>query len=110
MVVDATALAVGLGEIKVSRRPVEMLVAYGLGSCVGVGMYDPAARVAGLLHAVLPERLNRAEPISAKYITVLWRKMILSVSGTNNTARSLATRNRHRNELGRKIPTGWVFS
>ena len=53
MVVDATALAVGLGEIKVSRRPVEMLVAYGLGSCVGVGMYDPAARVAGLLHAPL---------------------------------------------------------
>ncbi len=68
MVADATALAVGLGEIKVSRSPVEMLVAYGLGSCVGVGMYDPAACVAGLLHAVLPERFNGAEPTSAKYV------------------------------------------
>ena len=61
-------LAVGLGEIKVSRQPEDVLVAYGLGSCVGVGAYDPVARVAGLLHAVLPERTNGAEEFSPKFV------------------------------------------
>ncbi|NLG71481.1 MAG: chemotaxis protein CheD [Chloroflexi bacterium] len=47
-------IPVGIGEIKVSRDPRDVLVAYGLGSCLGIGLYDPQARVAGLLHAVLP--------------------------------------------------------
>jgi chemotaxis protein CheD len=61
-------LAVGLGEIKVSRQPEDVLVAYGLGSCVGIGVYDPVARVAGLLHAVLPERTNGADALSPKFV------------------------------------------
>jgi chemotaxis protein CheD len=61
-------LAVGLGEIKVSRQPEDVLVAYGLGSCVGIGAYDPVARVAGLLHAVLPERTNGADALSPKFV------------------------------------------
>ena len=48
-------IPVGLGELKVSSNPDDVLTIYGLGSCVGVGMYDPTAKVAGLLHAVLPE-------------------------------------------------------
>ena len=46
---------VGLGEQAVSRSPEDVLVAYGLGSCVGVVMIDPVSRVSGLLHAVLPK-------------------------------------------------------
>lgn len=46
---------VSLGELRVSRDPRVVLVAYGLGSCVGVCAYDPVSRVAGLLHAMLPE-------------------------------------------------------
>jgi chemotaxis protein CheD len=64
---ENNSLAVGLGEIKISRLPTDILVAYGLGSCVGVGMYDPITRVAGLLHAVLPEHINHGEN-SAKYV------------------------------------------
>ena len=44
----------GLGQIAVSNEPDDILVAYGLGSCVAVVGYDPAARVGGLLHALLP--------------------------------------------------------
>jgi chemotaxis protein CheD len=62
------SVAVGLGEVKVSDNPLEILVAYGLGSCVAVAMYDPVARVAGLLHAVLPYNLNGTEALSAKYV------------------------------------------
>lgn len=79
------SIAVGLGEVKVSGNPVEILVAYGLGSCVAVAMYDPVARVAGLLHAVLPYDLNGSERLSAKYvdsgIATLLRK--LAEAGAN---------------------------
>jgi chemotaxis protein CheD len=62
-------LVVGLGECKLSRDPADMLVAYGLGSCVGVGMYDPRTGLAGLLHAVLPENTNGVDGRSAKFVT-----------------------------------------
>jgi chemotaxis protein CheD len=69
-------LAVGLGEIKLSRDSQDVLVAYGLGSCVGIGLYDPVARVAGLLHAILPVNpsgmdafsRNGGRDQSAKYV------------------------------------------
>ena len=54
-------VSLGLGEFAVSRDPEEVLVAYGLGSCVGISMIDPVARVAGLLHAVLPESLSNTD-------------------------------------------------
>ncbi|MEN6299440.1 MAG: chemotaxis protein CheD [Anaerolineaceae bacterium] len=47
-------ITVGLGEYAVSQDPDEILVAYGLGSCVGIGMYDQRINLAGLLHALLP--------------------------------------------------------
>jgi len=62
------SLSVGLGEVVVSRDPMVVLVAYGLGSCLGIAMVDPLLHIAGLLHAVLPERLNGADPFSAKYV------------------------------------------
>jgi chemotaxis protein CheD len=62
------SISVGLGEEKISKLPTDVLVAYGLGSCVGIGMYDPISRTGGLLHGVLPEPLNGSETISAKYV------------------------------------------
>jgi chemotaxis protein CheD len=62
------SIGVGLGEIAVSKNREEVLVAFGLGSCVGVGIYDPVKGVAGLLHAVLPEPLNNNEQDSTKYV------------------------------------------
>lgn len=46
---------VGMGELKVSRGPSAILMAHGLGSCVGLCAYDPVARVGGLLHLMLPD-------------------------------------------------------
>ncbi len=63
-----TSVGVGLGEIAVSQDKNEVLVAFGLGSCVGVGVYDPVKGVAGLLHAVLPEPLNGSDQESTKYV------------------------------------------
>ena len=45
---------VGIGEIKVSTNPGEVLTAYSLGSCLAVAVYDPVAKAGGMLHAQLP--------------------------------------------------------
>lgn len=47
-------VVVGIAELKVSGVPEQLLVTYALGSCLGVCIYDPVARVGGLLHAMLP--------------------------------------------------------
>ncbi|MCS7220758.1 MAG: chemotaxis protein CheD [Anaerolineae bacterium] len=64
---ESRAVAVGLGEMVVSRRSDCVLVAYGLGSCIGLAAYDPVESIGGLLHAVLPRhRDNDVNP--AKFV------------------------------------------
>jgi len=48
-------VVVGVADCHVSDEPADVLVTYALGSCVGVAIYDPVARVGGLLHLMLPE-------------------------------------------------------
>lgn len=47
-------VAVGIGQLVVSSDPNDVLVAYGLGSCVAVGMYDAATHIGGMVHVLLP--------------------------------------------------------
>jgi chemotaxis protein CheD len=47
-------LVVGIADLAVSNSPHVTLVTYSLGSCLGIAIYDPVARVAGLLHTMLP--------------------------------------------------------
>lgn len=47
-------LVVGVGDCKVSSEPVE-IVTFALGSCIAVVIWDPVARVGGLLHFMLPD-------------------------------------------------------
>lgn len=51
-------VSIGLGEFSVSGDPETVLVGYGLGSCVGLTLYDPELRVGGMAHVVLPERIG----------------------------------------------------
>ncbi len=62
------SIAVGLAEIKISRDPQDVLVAFGLGSCIGVGIYDPILHLGGMLHAVLPSAVNSHDDNQAKYV------------------------------------------
>lgn len=48
-------LIVGVADMKVSNDPEAVLVTHSLGSCIGIAIYDPVARVGGLLHYMLPE-------------------------------------------------------
>jgi chemotaxis protein CheD len=47
--------SVRMGEIEVSKRTGEELVARGLGSCIGLALIDRLSGVAGMAHIVLPE-------------------------------------------------------
>jgi len=46
-------LSVDIAEYRLGEAP-DVLVAYGLGSCVAVALYDPSNRCGGLAHALLP--------------------------------------------------------
>ncbi|MDZ7642509.1 MAG: chemotaxis protein CheD [Desulfurivibrio sp.] len=48
-------IVVGISDMKVSNNPDDVLITYSLGSCVGVVIWDPEAKVAGLLHYMLPD-------------------------------------------------------
>jgi chemotaxis protein CheD len=48
-------VVVGLAEFAVSNNANVILSTYSLGSCLGVAIYDPVAKVGGLLHAMLPD-------------------------------------------------------
>lgn len=51
-------LVVGISDCKVSSDATTQITTYALGSCVGVALYDPEARIAGLLHVLLPNSLQ----------------------------------------------------
>jgi chemotaxis protein CheD len=48
-------VSIGAADCRVSNDAGSVLVAYALGSCIGVSIYDPVVRVGGLLHFMLPE-------------------------------------------------------
>jgi chemotaxis protein CheD len=53
----AQVIKVGMADLKVSLHP-SVLVTLGLGSCVGVGLYEPYSRIIGMAHIMLPSSLQ----------------------------------------------------
>ncbi|HXT71294.1 MAG TPA: chemotaxis protein CheD [Vicinamibacterales bacterium] len=60
----AKRLVVGIGEFAVSDDPNATIVTHALGSCVAVCLWDPLAKVAGLIHVLLPSA--SINPVRAK--------------------------------------------
>lgn len=58
-------LVVGVGDMKVASEPSSMLITYALGSCLGITVYDPVARVAGMLHVMLPDSTTHGDKAEA---------------------------------------------
>ena len=51
---EGRVLVAGIGEMVVTRDPSDVLVAYGLGSCVALAIWDPQTKLAALAHFMLP--------------------------------------------------------
>jgi chemotaxis protein CheD len=54
-------VVIGVGDCHVTSDTSAVLLTYALGSCLGVSIYDPVARVGGLLHFMLSEAPANAE-------------------------------------------------
>ncbi len=51
----AMMTAVNFSEMKISRNPVETLVAFSIGTGIGVAAFDPGCGVGGILNFMLPD-------------------------------------------------------
>ena len=47
-------IKVGMADLKVCKPP-DNLTTIGLGSCIGIALYDPVSKVTGLAHIMLPD-------------------------------------------------------
>jgi chemotaxis protein CheD len=48
-------IIVGIGEMATSNEPHREIITFSLGSCLGISIYDPKAKVGGILHVLLPD-------------------------------------------------------
>ena len=46
-------IKVGMADLKICKLP-DCLTTLGLGSCVGIGLYDATTKITGLAHIMLP--------------------------------------------------------
>lgn len=60
-------IKVGMADLKAGKTP-DSIISYGLGSCVGIALYDPQTKVGGLAHIMLPDSTQaRATDNKAKF-------------------------------------------
>lgn len=73
-------IKVGMADLNIAKSP-DSLTTLGLGSCIGLTLYDPVVKIGGLVHYMLPDstKLKNNSNI-AKFgdtgIRELYRKMI----------------------------------
>jgi len=69
-------IIVGMADLKVSKAP-DVLTTLGLGSCVGIALYDLSTKIAGLAHIMLPDstKLQNNKNV-AKFADTAMAKMV----------------------------------
>lgn len=89
-------IKVGMADLKVCTFP-DSLTTLGLGSCVGIALYDKATKVTGLAHIMLPDskRITRNSNI-AKFAD----------TGIDETIRQMESLGANRRRLVAKIAGG----
>ncbi|MGI6124178.1 MAG: chemotaxis protein CheD [Acetivibrionales bacterium] len=87
-------IRVGMADLKVARHP-SILTTLGLGSCVGVALYDSKNRIIGLAHIMLPSsKIATANANRAKFadtgIVDLLEQMVAIGANKNNLVAKIA--------------------
>ena len=75
-------IKVGMADLNICKSP-NMITTLGLGSCIGIALYDPVTKIGGLVHIMLPDSTQmRNNQNIAKFadtgIEELVRKMTLA--------------------------------
>ena len=69
-------IVVGMADLNVTKAP-GILTTLGLGSCIGIALYDPLAKIAGLAHIMLPDsKAIQNNTNKAKFADTAMVKMI----------------------------------
>ena len=63
--------AVNLSEMKVSSNPTETLVAFSIGSGIGVAVHDPVSGIGGVLNFMLPDS-TKANGINPEKVPLMF--------------------------------------
>lgn len=85
-------IKVGMADLNACKVP-DNLTTLGLGSCVGVALYDPVSKVSGMLHCMLPDSTkitnneNRAKFADTGLDELLTRMVKLGASRNNLVAK-----------------------
>lgn len=55
---------INIAQVKVTQEAAEVLIISNLGSCLGIGIFDPENGIAGMVHCLLP--LSKSDPEKAE--------------------------------------------
>lgn len=88
-------LTVGIADMKILQWDGE-LITYALGSCIGICLYDPAVKLAALIHIMLPINMEAGRKNTMKYAD----------TGIRETIKQLEARGARKNRLVAKIAGG----
>ena len=88
-------IKVGIADMKIARRE-GVLITYALGSCIGISLYDPAIKLAALLHIMLPEAGNMSDMNVFKFAD----------TGIEDLVKDIVRRGGNRGRLVAKIAGG----
>lgn len=85
-------IKVGMADLKVGRAP-DTLTTLGLGSCIGLTLYDPVTKVGGLVHYMLPDstKLRNSTNI-AKFGDTGIRELLKQVLASGASQRRLVAK------------------
>lgn len=73
-------IRIGIADYKVSKAP-DQLITLGLGSCVGIAIYDSRTKIGGLSHIMLPDSKSFTKDIKvAKFADLAIPTMIKEIT------------------------------
>lgn len=88
-------IVVGIADMKLAQRQ-GMLITYALGSCIGICLYDPVIKLAGLIHVMLPLNMETGRKSPMKYAD----------TGIRETLRQMEQKGANRGRIVAKIAGG----
>ncbi len=92
MVVMEEKIRVGIADYKITRSPGD-LITLGLGSCVGIAIYDQSRKIGGLSHIMLPDStLFQRDVKPEKFANLAIPMMIKEMNGGHLSTRNLVAK------------------
>ncbi|MCL2248439.1 MAG: chemotaxis protein CheD [Oscillospiraceae bacterium] len=91
MVIFMAVLVVGMADLKSAQSP-DNLTTLGLGSCVGITLYDKKSQIGGMAHCMLPsykgfEGQNKAKFVDSAVVELLNQMIKLGASRASLVAK-----------------------